>query len=236
MKKKLDDTEVTFFKTTAVKAIREIFQLGNEKNCDDIIASAVHPVYKKLKFLTPEKKAKVVAKLEELCSQVSVDNNKTNIELSHKKIKTECDHSEAAMKYLMGEISDISDDENDDVESEVARYMAQPFKREYTLTWWKSNGHHYPYLEKLAKRFLCRPSTSVPSERLFSAAGNTVTKKRTRLDAETVDKLLFLHSYFKRKEQDHVSQLVKAEPTSESEAGTSRANELPSLPNLKQET
>ncbi len=52
-------------------------------------------------------------------------------------------------------------------------------------------------LQRLAKQFLYRPCTSVPSERLFSAAGLTVTKGRARLDPDTVDELLFLHSFFK---------------------------------------
>ena len=65
--------------------------------------------------------------------------------------------------------------------------MAEPQKRNDPLKWWKMNDHHFPHLQKPAKKILCRPSSSVPSERLFSAAGLTVTKGRTRLDLDTVD-------------------------------------------------
>ena len=47
----------------------------------------------------------------------------------------------------------------------------------------------------LTDKILSRPSTSVPSERLFSAAGCTVTKDRERLHQDTMDELLFLLTY-----------------------------------------
>ena len=56
--------------------------------------------------------------------------------------------------------------EDNDVETEVARYMAEPQKRDDPLKWWKMNGHHFPHLQKLAKKILCRSSTSVPSVRV----------------------------------------------------------------------
>ena len=131
-------------------------------------------------------------------------NNATEEEIEEdsipRKVKRESEaHSEAAMKYLLGDVYEISDEEDKDVETEVARYMAEPQKRDDPLKWWKMNGHRFPHLQKLAKKFLCRPSTSVPSERLFSAAGLTVTKGRARLDPDTVDCLLFLHCYYKEK-------------------------------------
>ena len=40
---------------------------------------------------------------------------------------------------------------------------------------------------------LCAPSTSVPSEGVFSAAGNIVSKKRSSLLPENVNSLIFLN-------------------------------------------
>ena len=61
------------------------------------------------------------------------------------------------------------------------------------LRWWQQRVQCYPRLATLARQQLCCPATSVPSERLFSSAGNLITKKRCCLKPENVDKLLFLH-------------------------------------------
>jgi len=47
---------------------------------------------------------------------------------------------------------------------------------------------------KIAMKYLVIPATSVPTERLFSKAGATVTKSRNRLSGGTLTKLLFLQS------------------------------------------
>ncbi len=67
------------------------------------------------------------------------------------------------------------------------------------LAWWKSNEHKYPHIAKLAQRNLAVQGTSVPSERVFSTAGDIVTSSRSRLLAENVDKLIFLQKNMKIK-------------------------------------
>lgn len=59
------------------------------------------------------------------------------------------------------------------------------------LLWWKTNEPIYPLTAKLAKRYLAIPATSVPSERVFSTAGEIVTARRFALTADNVDKLIF---------------------------------------------
>lgn len=60
------------------------------------------------------------------------------------------------------------------------------------LLWWKTNEPTYPLIAKMAKRYLAIPATSVPSERIFSTAGDIVTASRSALSADNVDKLIFL--------------------------------------------
>lgn len=60
------------------------------------------------------------------------------------------------------------------------------------LDWWKAHCYEYPFLSKVAKVYLGIPATSVPSERVFSCAGDIVTAQRSMLNPDNVDKLIFL--------------------------------------------
>ncbi|CAN0286628.1 unnamed protein product [Scytosiphon promiscuus] len=61
------------------------------------------------------------------------------------------------------------------------------------LDWWYDMRLVYPILYKVACVYLAVPASSATSERVFSAAGNIVTKKRNRLCPESVNNLVFLH-------------------------------------------
>ena len=61
------------------------------------------------------------------------------------------------------------------------------------LDWRKHTLSTYPRLSALAQKYFCCPATSVPSEWLFSSAGNLINKKRCCLKPENVDKLFFFH-------------------------------------------
>lgn len=60
------------------------------------------------------------------------------------------------------------------------------------LLWWKTNEPIYPLTAKLARHYLAIPATSVPSERVFSTAGDIVTASRSALSTDNADKLIFL--------------------------------------------
>ena len=87
----------------------------------------------------------------------------------------------------------------DSVEFEFMHYSNEPCCRTPVLEWWKQKEQVFPILSQLARKYLCVPASSVPSERIFSTAGNIVNPKRARLNAENVDMLIFLnknHSQF----------------------------------------
>ena len=64
---------------------------------------------------------------------------------------------------------------------------------EEPLKWWKTRESRLKYLSQLVRKTFCITASSVPSERLFSAAGNLISEKRSSLSPENVDILLFLH-------------------------------------------
>ena len=62
------------------------------------------------------------------------------------------------------------------------------------LELWKSHQSTYPILSRLVKYYLGIPSTSVPSEKMFLAAGKIVCAQRSSLSENNVDMLIFLKS------------------------------------------
>ena len=78
---------------------------------------------------------------------------------------------------------------------ETSEYFKEhliPRERE-PLTWWLEHEKKYPNLSKLGWKYLCITATSVPSERLFSKAGELVSHKRSCLKPSNVNMLLFLN-------------------------------------------
>merc|ERR1712121_107306 len=61
------------------------------------------------------------------------------------------------------------------------------------LEYWISNQGNFPHLYQVAIKAICAPATSVPSERLFSTAGDLICAKRARLNPQNVNKILFLN-------------------------------------------
>jgi hypothetical protein len=77
---------------------------------------------------------------------------------------------------------------------ELDRYLQAPQCADAfvnPMSWWKQNEMNFPALSQLARKYLSIPAASVASERMFSTAGNFVTKKRNRLDDEAVSDLVF---------------------------------------------
>ena len=97
---------------------------------------------------------------------------------------TTCKKPTCAMEDLFGDVFIVSETPGkytaDLVHDEVNRYRLEsniPLNAD-PLQWWKRNQDNYPRLSCVAKKILCIPSTSVPSERVFSCAGDIVTATR----------------------------------------------------------
>jgi hypothetical protein len=60
------------------------------------------------------------------------------------------------------------------------------------FNWWLNKKNKYPILAKMARIHLAIPATSTPSERLFSDAGNLLSAKRSRMNSELFQRIIFL--------------------------------------------
>lgn len=82
----------------------------------------------------------------------------------------------------------------DVAEAEVNNYLMTPAidGEDDPLAWWRVHKISYPQLSIMARKYLCVPATSAPSERLFSTGGNIVTCTRSSLKTAEVNILVFL--------------------------------------------
>ncbi|KAG5269983.1 hypothetical protein AALO_G00187330 [Alosa alosa] len=98
----------------------------------------------------------------------------------------------SAMAELFGETFASKDMDSktpaDIIKEEVAFYLAGSCIAVdgAPLTWWKSNECKYSHIAKMARCYLAVPGSSVPSERVFSTAGDIVTAKRFTLSPDNI--------------------------------------------------
>jgi len=93
--------------------------------------------------------------------------------------------------------SKTSDYFKDCVDLEMRKYLSLPRldRQSCPIKWWKNTGSkNFPQLFECAKKYLCMLATSVPSERVFSSAGQVINKKRARLGRQTANMLITLHT------------------------------------------
>jgi len=77
--------------------------------------------------------------------------------------------------------------------SQVDLYMISTESGNNVLDFWRLKATQWPHLAKVAQMILAIPATETSLERVFSLAGRTLEDRRSRLNAETVDDLIFVH-------------------------------------------
>ena len=86
-----------------------------------------------------------------------------------------------------------------DATVEVQRYLSEPNigRTDDPLLYWERQKCIYPNRYKLAIVYLCTQPHLFPV-RVFSKAGEVISKKRNRLNPSTVEKILFLNKPMKK--------------------------------------
>ncbi|XP_065103982.2 E3 SUMO-protein ligase ZBED1-like [Paramisgurnus dabryanus] len=108
--------------------------------------------------------------------------------------ETEPATKKTALEDLLGDAFSKTEQSSKGIEREIELYRREPSISLSCcpLKWWRENSSKYPLLSPLVKAYFSIPATSVPSERVFSTAGDIVTAQRSQLLPENVDMLIFL--------------------------------------------
>ena len=204
-----DDTEtIQTFKVKVIVGLRSRFTLPDEPSFAQsaiAISMLLDPRHKNLSVIEDPR---VKEQLQNVIGSIlkAQDEGKTKIKEeapSPAKIK------KSVASYLEGDFSD--DEQEDNIECELKQYIQEKVSKRSAknpLIWWKVNEAKFPNVAKMARKCLCIMGTSVPSERVFSIAGLTVTKTRSNIEAESLDQIIFMNKALKRKyaEQDEESK------------------------------
>ena len=158
-------------------------------------ATFLDPRFKGLKFLSREDCDEVILRVKKDIALVDDDGNPTESESEQplpKRYK-----GERKLMHILEGIGDTNDEEyltpmEDRLSVEISRYEGEQPTSESPIEWWGKNQTQYPLLSQLARRYLAIPATSVPCERVFSAAGHIVSERRSCLLQDNVNRLLFL--------------------------------------------
>ena len=80
---------------------------------------------------------------------------------------------------------------------ELEKFSKEPVKNVNPIAFWSQNKENYPALFYCFEYIFSIMASSVPSESLFSEAGDQVTDKRNRLDPDKVNKMMVVEDLFK---------------------------------------
>lgn len=194
-----------------IGSFKEALEKGLEERCKNLvfnknysIATFIDPRYKNVFFNTSEKKSIISIVIKEITSisrltggSDSETNNSDDEPLIKKK---KASNETSTLWQCFEDIANSSkENKNCDVKKsitdEIGEYLQKPIldRNSCPLEFWKTQNKNFPYIFKLVPKFLLCPGTSVPSERLFSEMRNIFEDKRSSLDPEMAEKIVFIH-------------------------------------------
>lgn len=165
------------------------FENDKIKSC----ATILDPRFKKLHFEKALAAATAISQIESSLKENTAFNSPQNIEkLNMGMINDKHDSVWSFHDHL---VLKRNANFNEDL-SELRQYLNQPTigRKDNPLQYWKSMKLTFPKLYEQAVRYISILGTSVPSERIFSQAGNIKNDERNRLTGEHLNMLLFLSS------------------------------------------
>lgn len=161
------------------------------------ISTILDPRFKKIYFSDALSCAKAISDITDLIGTGS--NARSTSSSSQGECIVDTDTSSGIWQFHKQMVNDANKrlpDNSQEMGDIMKQYLREPLmdRKSDPFLYWSTRSAVWPDLTKLALQYLSVVATSVPSERLFSSANNTLTENRNRLDPERLSKLLFLKS------------------------------------------
>jgi hypothetical protein len=161
------------------------------------MATLMDPRFRKIYFTNPLACSSAIADLNKALKDLNgcVEGVKNNVEVEQNK--TSATDLWAFHKEVVSKSAEmVTEFGEGELHPEFKMYLSMSViaLTDNPIIFWESYKHKCEQFYVLARRFMSIAGTSVPSERLFSKAGNIITENRNRLKGKNLSKLLFLNS------------------------------------------
>jgi len=181
-------SQVSITDSTIIEARKKLLENLKErwsagKNVYSMLASICDPRFKDLSFVNSKNARDSTKKMFKdfvSATKPAENNPEVSQELPPKK----------RIKDTFWETFDAPSTTTEELTQYLSRVQIP--RQSNPLSWWRDSSHLFPRVAAVVRTLLCAPATSVPSERIFSLAGEVFSKKRCRLGAEKANKMIFL--------------------------------------------
>ncbi|CAG5023650.1 unnamed protein product [Parnassius apollo] len=152
-----------------------------------VLATILDPRFKKKGFKTSDDEKRAGQWLEKAYAS-HLTKERLAVEETQPTPSTSSGTSNDLLGFL--DVPDVSTPLSNSL-VDVRQYLEKPVidRKECPITYWKYTNNK---LKELAMLYLCIPASSVPSERIFSKAGQILTERRNRLKEKRLNELLFI--------------------------------------------
>lgn len=236
-----DTVAVNSMKDRMARDLRKRFCLMMQPVGLEHMAALLDPRFSHLNRATAEQRESVVAAVEaKLPGEAS--SGEISPDVSEPPAKRKAPASAMDLIFKSRPAAEATNTGN--LTPEIDSYLAeqQLDVNADPLQWWASNAARFPSLSELARRVLCVPASSTPSERAFSTSGHVAEQRRATLKPENVNMLVVLNRNWQAfrnlpsTSASAASVYVPAPVTAQqltAEDSSSDDGELPALPSLE---
>lgn len=198
------------------------------------LSSLLDPRFKSLAFVDAGERERIVEMLKLLHGELIGDKDKDDhhhhlhhhhhhIDGHHKKPRPQHvvpaplsgvqHHSVKKTTGLLHEFFPLDEPttELDKLKAQVQQYLESPSlpatdeSENDPLEWWSRYQRMFPFLAKLARKYLCISAVSLPFYEAFTNYGQLMKEKKARLDIEVAAQILFCRSVSRIPEMDRMN-------------------------------
>jgi zinc finger BED domain-containing protein 1 (E3 SUMO-protein ligase ZBED1) len=189
--------EGILFQTNLLASIQQKFK-DVENNKILSIPTILDPRFKRIHFQNARAAAAAVEQINKEMKLIGVEKTEEKRQVQRNPEETNEHSLWKAHDDLVAKYTDEST-QDEHLIHELRQYLKQPViaRHHDPFQHWISLKHSFPTLYELAIRYISIISTSVPSERKFSEAGDIKSNERNRITGEYLNQLLFFGSLSK---------------------------------------